>query len=206
MQIERLLAGIKQSVMQDVGAPSMERVGCNGSLKQFLSAHVSTGGDDPRVAPSQGLMNAGVRLDRSVETPKKRDVRNYAMMYANQAVSTEKARGVKRSREQLRAARADHEVNFSLLPVEERRAFISKIDEERRNRVPVADGDVADGAAADGWKRSATMGRKFWGLGSPQMPLSSDNFVGEVLRIAFVHCTISLPDSWIPQVDDLSIR
>lgn len=57
MHIERLLALVKQSVVQDGTPAFMERVAANGYLCQWITDHIKAGGYDPRVECAQQLID-----------------------------------------------------------------------------------------------------------------------------------------------------
>ena len=63
MQVERLLALIKKSVEE--GRPPAERICASGFLNQWLSEHLSAGGDDPRINSEKAAISVGAPLNRA---------------------------------------------------------------------------------------------------------------------------------------------
>jgi hypothetical protein len=88
MHIERMLALIRASVGK---SPLLEQLLDNGYLTQVLSAHLKSGGKDPRVTTREDLVKAGAPI-RAVECPSKSTSRHLPeqLLYANHVMRVEK--------------------------------------------------------------------------------------------------------------------
>jgi hypothetical protein len=105
MNVERLFALIKSATNSKTTPPIIERLVANGIMTQFLSAHRSAGGVDPRCQTAEELIEDGVPLERQVAATQTRSNSGglrIATAYRNMKLAEDKQRGVKRSREELR--------------------------------------------------------------------------------------------------------
>jgi hypothetical protein len=85
MQMERMLATIRQACPGR--SPALEMLLEKGYISQILGEHLSSRGDDPRIATRENLIAEGVPLRASKETHKKRRGNDPAFLFANRKVA-----------------------------------------------------------------------------------------------------------------------
>jgi hypothetical protein len=202
MNIERMLALIKQSVHSDHGAPTMQRVASHGLLSQFLARHAVQGGADPRYVTAAQLEEAGVPLQRArlrfPATPLRKSSGGTqggihgATLYRNSKAEEDRKRGVKRTREEYRDVQRSRTVEYNLMdPIEratyERRAAEQVSEARRKHR------ELPTKPSSATHQPSSSLG-----LSSSALPVAKDLFLKTACEGKVADPMVSFR-SWGPQ-------
>lgn len=192
MHIERLLALVKQSVVQDGTPAFMERVAANGYLCQWITDHIKAGGYDPRVECAQQLIDQHIplkRAEKSTRQASKRGGLRPSTVFANERIKHESY-----TKDQYHAALKTVRAKYHLLDESERAKYERQVAERKASKIVAGATRPQPTPCRNRPCRSDVL----FGLSSDGLPLSSEEFVKAALADAAVSANCGFR-SWGPQ-------